>query len=220
VRLTTQATNGASPAKPRVQVERTLTREARAFAMRMLGALPNSAAAARMRFVLALTYSTGLRRAALCGALNEDISVRYAGAELGSIHLLRMVGKGAKERFIPLVPPVLEALGDHLEAQDFPRDPLACPVGTPLIPALPDNQDIGPSADIKRLHGVLAGHLDTARTDCAKATKGYRLSTAGRRIRRSGRGIHRSLMSTPTGVMRSSSPGATTLNACIRRWIT
>jgi len=130
-------------AKPRVQVERSLTREAWAFAMRVLDALPDSAAAARMRFVLALTYSTGLRRAELCGAFTDDISVRYAGAELGSIHLLRVVGKGAKERFIPLVPAVLQALGDYLETRGFPRDPLACPVGTPLIPALPDKQDIG-----------------------------------------------------------------------------
>jgi len=130
-------------AKPRVQVERSLTREAWAFAMRVLDAMADSAAAARMRFVLALTYSTGLRRAELCGAFTDDISVRYAGAELGSIHLLRVVGKGAKERFIPLVPPVLEALGDYLEVRGFPRDPLVCPVGTPLIPALPDNQDIG-----------------------------------------------------------------------------
>ena len=130
-------------AKPRIQVERSLTKEAWAFAMRVLDALPDSAAAARMRFVLAFTYSTGLRRAELCGAFTDDVGVRYAGAELGSIHLLRVVGKGAKERFVPLVPAVLEALGDYLAARDFPRDPLACPVGTPLIPALPDNQDIG-----------------------------------------------------------------------------
>ncbi|MEX3936431.1 phage integrase family protein [Paraburkholderia phymatum] len=130
-------------AKPRVQIERSLTREAWTFAMRVLDALPDSAAAARMRFVLFFMYSTGLRRAELCGAFTDDISIRYAGTELGSIHLLRVVGKGAKERFIPLVPPVLAALGDYLAARGFPRDPLACPVGTPLIPALPDKQDIG-----------------------------------------------------------------------------
>jgi site-specific recombinase XerD len=111
--------------------------------MRVLDALPDSAAAARMRFVLAFTYSTGLRRAELCGTFTDDIGVRYSGAERGSIYLLRVVGKGAKERFVPLVPAVLEALGDYLAAREFPRDPLACPVGTPLIPALPDNQHIG-----------------------------------------------------------------------------
>ncbi|MBN3754322.1 tyrosine-type recombinase/integrase [Paraburkholderia sp. Tr-20389] len=130
-------------AKPRVQIEHSLTREAWAFAMGVLNALPDSASAARMRFVLAFMYSTGLRRAELCGAFTDDISLRYAGAELGSIALLRVVGKGAKERFIPLVPQVLRALGDYLESRGFPRDPLACPTGTPLIPALPDKQDIG-----------------------------------------------------------------------------
>jgi site-specific recombinase XerD len=130
-------------AKPRIQVERSLTKEAWAFAMRVLDTLPDSASAARMRFVLAFAYSTGLRRAELCGAFTDDVSVRYAGAELGSIYLLRVVGKGAKERFVPLVPAVLAALGDYLEARGFPRDPLACPVGTPLIPALPDKRDIG-----------------------------------------------------------------------------
>ncbi|EIN00009.1 phage integrase family protein [Paraburkholderia hospita] len=130
-------------ARPRIQVERSLTKEAWTFAMRVLDALPDSAAATRMRFVLAFTYSTGLRRAELCGAFTDDISVRYAGAELGSIALLRVVGKGAKERFIPLVPSVLDALGAYLETRGFPRDPFACPVGTPLIPALPDKVAIG-----------------------------------------------------------------------------
>ena len=129
-------------AKPRIQVERSLTRDAWTFAMRVLETLPDTASATRMRFVLGFAYCTGLRRAELCGAFTDDISVRYAGAELGSIHVLRVVGKGAKARLIPLVPPVLEALGDYLAARGFPRDPLACPVGTPLIPALPDNRDI------------------------------------------------------------------------------
>ncbi|MGF6969648.1 hypothetical protein OKW43_006743 [Paraburkholderia sp. WC7.3g] len=61
--------------------------------MRVLGALPDSAAVARMRFVFALTYSTGPRCAELRSAFTEDNSVRYAGAELGSIHLLRVVGE-------------------------------------------------------------------------------------------------------------------------------
>jgi hypothetical protein len=91
-------------AKPRIQVERSLTREAWSFAMRVLDALPDSAksaAAAPMRVVLAFTYSTGLRRAEQCGAFTDDITVRYAGAELGSIHLLRVVGKSPKGRFVP-----------------------------------------------------------------------------------------------------------------------
>ncbi|VVE85703.1 phage integrase family protein [Pandoraea sputorum] len=130
-------------AQPRIKAEHALTHEAWAFVMRVLDTLPDSAAAARMRFILILAYSTGLRRAELAGAFTDDIRERYAGVELGRLHLLRVVGKGAKERFIPLVPTVLAALGDYLAARGLPRDPLACPAGTPLIPALPDKRDVG-----------------------------------------------------------------------------
>lgn len=130
-------------AKPRVQVERTLTKEAWTFAMRVLDGMPDSATAARTRFVLAFAYSTGLHRSELCGGFTDDISVRYAGTEVGSIHLLRVVGKGDKERFMPLVPAVLRTLSDYLEARGFPRHPLACPVGTPLVSALPEERGIG-----------------------------------------------------------------------------
>jgi site-specific recombinase XerD len=129
-------------AKPRIKAEHALTREAWAFVLRVLAALPDTSAAARMRFILTLAYSTGMRRSELAGAFADDISERYAGLELGNIRVLRVVGKGAKERFIPLVPTVLEALGDYLGSRGLPRDPLFCPVGTPLIPALPDKRDI------------------------------------------------------------------------------
>ena len=120
--------------------------------MRVLGALPHSAAAAHMRFELALPYSAGLRRAKRSGTFTDGIGVRYAGAEIGSVHLLRVVGKGAKERFVPLVHAVLEALGDNLQARGIPRDLLTCPVGTPLIPALSNKRDVG------RVRREAAGH--------------------------------------------------------------
>ncbi|MEW6346241.1 MAG: phage integrase family protein [Paraburkholderia sp.] len=129
-------------AQPRIKTEHALTHEAWAFVIGVLETLPDTAAADRMRFILALAYSTGLRRAELANAFTDEISERYAGADLGNIHLLRVVGKGAKERFIPLVPMVLEALGDYLESRGLPRDALTCPAGTPLIPALPDKRDI------------------------------------------------------------------------------
>ncbi|WP_323123334.1 tyrosine-type recombinase/integrase [Burkholderia alba] len=99
-------------------------------------------AAARQRFVLSFAYGTGLRRAELCNVRTSDLSQRHAGAELGVITVLRVVGKGAKERFVPLVPAVLDALGDYLAARGLPRDPVDCPPGTPLIPALLDKQII------------------------------------------------------------------------------
>jgi site-specific recombinase XerD len=138
-----------SPRSPHVQVGRNLTKEAWTSAMRVLDALPDSASPARIRFVLAFAYSTGLRHAELCGTFTDDISVRYAGAERGSIHLLRVVGKVAKERFVPLVPAVPTALGDYLDARGFPRDPLACPVGPQSFRRCPTSATLAASA-VKR----------------------------------------------------------------------
>lgn len=129
--------------KSRLQIERGLTSDAWRFAMRVLDAMPDTAAATRTRFVLGFAYSTGLRRAELCGAFTDDVQERYAGPELGTIRLLRVVGKRAKERFVPLVPTVLTLMGDYLESRGLPRDPLACPAATPLIPALLSNAEIG-----------------------------------------------------------------------------
>ena len=129
-------------AKPRIKIERSLTREAWAFAMGVARALPDSTAGARMRFILNFAYATGLRRAELANGFTDEIRPRYAGADLGTIHVLDVVGKGSKLREIPLTPMTLETLGDYLEARGFPRDPLLCPRGTPLIPALLDKRVI------------------------------------------------------------------------------
>ncbi|KVM84592.1 phage integrase family protein [Burkholderia stagnalis] len=149
VRVFTGSTHDAAgnerrvAAKSRLQIERGLTADAWRFAMRVLDAMPDTAAAIRLRFVLGFAYSTGLRRAELCGAFTDDVQERYAGPELGTIRLLRVVGKRAKERFVPLVPAVLDLMGDYLESRGLPRDPLACPAATPLIPALLSKAEIG-----------------------------------------------------------------------------
>lgn len=56
-------------AKPRVQVERSLTKEAWAFAMRVFDTLPDSASAARMRFVLAFARTAPAYAVQNCAAL-------------------------------------------------------------------------------------------------------------------------------------------------------
>ncbi|TCG00940.1 hypothetical protein BZM26_09185 [Paraburkholderia strydomiana] len=52
---------------------------------------------------------------------------------------MRAIGKGATERFVPLV---LEALRDFLDTSSF-RANARLPVGTSLIPAWPGNRDTG-----------------------------------------------------------------------------
>lgn len=89
---------------------------------------------------------------------------RYAGPELGTIRLLRVVGKRAKERFVPLVPAVLDLMGDYLESRGLPRGSLPCPAATPLIPALPSNAEIG-----RIRHAANASKIDPAPEHAASA---------------------------------------------------
>ena len=62
-------------AKPCIQVDRSRRKEAWRFAMSVLDTLPDSASAARMRFVLAFAYCTGLCRAELSAARSPTTSV-------------------------------------------------------------------------------------------------------------------------------------------------
>ncbi|MEI5998528.1 hypothetical protein H3V53_15310 [Paraburkholderia bengalensis] len=81
------------------------------------------------------------RRAELCGAFTDDIIVHYAGAELGLIHLLRVVGKGVK-RFSRSCRPSLRrsaAIWPYAALRAVPSPAR----GTTVIPAQPDKQRIG-----------------------------------------------------------------------------
>lgn len=142
-----------TPAEPetvtsRIHTERSLTHDEWQFAMRFLRGLPaETPATQRIRFILTFAYGTGLRRAELAGARTGHITRTYAGPELGTITVLRVIGKGGKERFIPLSPRLLQALSAYLVYRGLPADPQACPADTPLIPALQDKREL----QLKRL---------------------------------------------------------------------
>jgi site-specific recombinase XerD len=126
----------------RVQIERSLSQDEWQFVQRCLDILPdNRPATHRMRFIVRFAYGTGLRRAELAGACTGDVTQKFAGAELGKITMLNVLGKGDAMRQIPLSPYLLNMLGDYLERRGLKRDPARCPPDTPLIPALEDNRD-------------------------------------------------------------------------------
>jgi integrase/recombinase XerD len=69
--------------------------------------------AIRDRLVLELLYATGARASEAIGLLERDARVALDGAS-GSA-ALRVLGKGGKERVVPLGAPALAALRDYLE---------------------------------------------------------------------------------------------------------
>ncbi|ENZ77798.1 MULTISPECIES: phage integrase family protein [Ralstonia] len=159
VRLARQMrlTEDGTPAEPetvtsRIHTERSLTHDEWQFAVRFLNSLPpETPATERIRFILIFAYGTGLRRAELAGARTGHITRTYAGPELGTITVLQVIGKGGKERFVPLSPRLLQALSAYLVYRGLPADPQACPAGTPLIPALQDKREL------QRVRAVPAG---------------------------------------------------------------
>jgi len=66
----------------------------------------------RDRAILEMLYSTGIRVAELCGLSLFDIN-------LGAREI-RVLGKGAKERLVPMGRPAADALRDYLEARSRP----------------------------------------------------------------------------------------------------
>lgn len=72
----------------------------------------------RDRAVFYLLYGCGLR-------INEALSLNHE--DLAKTDVLRITGKGNKQRLVPILPQVLEAIGAYVRAQPYPargREPL------------------------------------------------------------------------------------------------
>ncbi|MHA1569248.1 MAG: tyrosine recombinase XerC [Alphaproteobacteria bacterium] len=71
--------------------------------------------------VLTLLYGCGLR-------IDEALGLDIRDAPVGDSETMRVTGKGSKERLVPVLPAVREAIADYLEANPFGRAP-----GDPLF---------------------------------------------------------------------------------------
>lgn len=72
--------------------------------------------AARDAAVLALLYGCGLR-------ISEALSLKRRDALLGANEILRIVGKGGKERIVPVLPAVIEAISEYLRLCPYTPGP-------------------------------------------------------------------------------------------------
>ena len=72
--------------------------------------------AARDLAVLLLLYGSGLRIA-------EALSLKVKDAPLGDNDVLRIMGKGAKERLVPVLPITQEAIARYLRLCPYPSEP-------------------------------------------------------------------------------------------------
>jgi integrase/recombinase XerC len=87
----------------------------------------DSAEGARDRAVMETLYAAGLRVSELCGLNLGDVDLGHVGGhpqtpggDLGSV---RVIGKGNKERIVPLGGPAVQAIRAYLERRDELTDP-------------------------------------------------------------------------------------------------
>ena len=115
-------------AAPRVDAGRSLTMAQWRFVREQLERQPDNGSTRRLRAALLLLYATGLRLSEAVGARAGDLHwVEYppdgedAQEEAGWV--LRVVGKGQRQREVPLPQPVAEELLDYLASRGLDLDP-------------------------------------------------------------------------------------------------
>jgi site-specific recombinase XerD len=165
-----------------LDTHRALDSQDQALVAQRLAQLGNTASARRLRALLLLLFGCGLRISEIPASWEAVSSKPRKHQE--DLHLLRVIGKGQKERFIPLRPEVLQALRAH--QQDYPGPP-APANQRPLIFSLADNKTMvlnknyaagkalssaGVHALVKRFFKQLARRLpdDEQRTDFLAVT--------------------------------------------------
>lgn len=114
----------------------------------------------RLRFVLWILYSAGLRLAELA-SLKAGHLVRQSDRSWD----IKIVGKGAREREIPLGEDVVGILLDYMEGRGYSRNPMEWPASLPLVSSL-TRQKVQKTRDLplaeRTLFQLLKRHFDSA----------------------------------------------------------
>ena len=115
-------------AGPKVNAGRSLTLAQWHFVQRQLESLPTTSANIRLAFGLHLLYATGLRLSEVVAATVDDLQwVEYPADSMDHQPLegwlLRVIGKGQKEREVPVPIDVVSQLGKYLVSRGLDPDP-------------------------------------------------------------------------------------------------
>ena len=115
-------------AAPKVNAGRSLTLAQWRFVKQQLEMLPATSSNARLGFALSLLYATGLRLSEVVAATVDDLQwVEYpadaSDDEPMEGWMLRVVGKGQKEREVPVPIDVVAELARYLQSRGLDPDP-------------------------------------------------------------------------------------------------
>ena len=115
-------------AGPKVNAGRSLTLAQWQFVRRQLEMLPTTSANTRLAFGLHLLYATGLRLSEVVAATVDDLQwVEYPGDSMDDQPLegwmLRVIGKGQKEREVPVPTDLVGQLAKYLASRGLDPNP-------------------------------------------------------------------------------------------------
>jgi integrase len=121
-------------AKPLVDVTgRTLTHAQWRFVLQTVSRVSLTPAQQRDYFALLFAYATGLRRDELASATAGALSRKALDAALGDAWTLMVMGKGRRERRVPMPPRLMDELAACLQLRPVPCTLDTAPAATPLI---------------------------------------------------------------------------------------
>lgn len=142
-------------AKPLVDVTgRTLTHAQWRFVLQTVSRVSLTPAQQRDYFALLFAYATGLRRAELASATTGALSRKALDAALGDAWTLTVMGKGRRERRVPMPPRLMDELAASLQLRPVPCMLDTVPAATPLIAHLKTGRPLSPDA-LARLYKAI-----------------------------------------------------------------
>ncbi|MGF6601802.1 site-specific recombinase XerD [Paraburkholderia sp. GAS448] len=142
-------------AKPLVDVTgRTLTHAQWRFVLQTVSRVSLTPAQQRDYFALLFAYATGLRRAELASATTGALSRKALDAALGDAWTLTVMGKGRRERRVPMPPRLIDELAACLQLRPVPCTLDTAPAATPLIAHLKTGKPLTPDA-LARLYKAI-----------------------------------------------------------------
>jgi site-specific recombinase XerD len=158
---------GISKGKTQIKVNtgRSFSRRQWAFIMNVLEHMdPSDIRTIRLRFILRLAYSTGLRLSEMVSATTDKITIEEdLGGNIPDAYFLTVLGKGNEQRSVPLPSSVRQCLSDYLLARGLNSEPTACEPGTPLIAKLYQTKQ-GWSLTPAALYHILSKFFDHVAT--------------------------------------------------------
>lgn len=105
-------------------------------------------------FALLFAYATGLRREELATSTTDRLSRKALDAVLGDAWTLRVLGKGKRQRRVPMPPRLMDELAASLARRPAPCTLETAPAGTPLIANLKTGEALTPDA-LARLYKAI-----------------------------------------------------------------